>query len=234
MILEAHNLSFCYHRDAPPVLHDINLSLSSNERVGLAAPSGSGKTTLCRLLAGYERPATGEILLDGEPLYPKRRHLRSNAQGHGRGAQYAPVQMIWQHPEMAVNPRLRMRETIAEGGLIEPRVLHGLGIKSEWMNRFPGELSGGELQRFCIARSLGEQTKFLLADEITTMLDLITQAQIWSFLLDEVQMRDIGLLVVSHSEALLRHVCTRTHTLDATQSSCVTDCDATSETAQSW
>ena len=72
-----------------------------------------------------------------------------------------------------------------------------------------GELSGGELQRFCIARALGEGTKILLADEISTMLDLITQSQIWSFLLREVESRKIGLLVVSHSEALLDKICNR-------------------------
>ena len=77
------------------------------------------------------------------------------------------------------------------------------------MNRFPGELSGGELQRFCIARALGKRTRFLLADEISTMLDLITQSQIWNFLLEEVGRRRIGLVVVSHSGELLERVCTR-------------------------
>lgn len=77
------------------------------------------------------------------------------------------------------------------------------------MDRYPGELSGGELQRFCIARALGEGTEFLLADEISTMLDLITQSQIWNFLLEEVKRREIGLLVVSHSEALLDRICNR-------------------------
>ena len=87
-------------------------------------------------------------------------------------------------------------------------MIHGLGIEKEWMERYPGELSGGELQRFCIARALGEKTSFLLADEITAMLDLITQSQIWNFLLEEVRSREIGLLVVSHSEPLLQRICT--------------------------
>ena len=69
-----------------------------------------------------------------------------------------------------------------------------------------GAVSG--LQRFCIARALGEKTRFLLADEITAMLDLITQSQIWNFLLEEVKKREIGLLVVSHSEPLLERICT--------------------------
>ena len=63
--------------------------------------------------------------------------------------------------------------------------------------------------RFCIARALGRRTRFLLADEISTMLDLITQSQIWSFLMEEAERRKIGLLAVSHSMPLLESVCTR-------------------------
>lgn len=108
-----------------------------------------------------------------------------------------------------MNPRLRMRDVLREGDGVEGRIIDGLGIEKDWLNRFPAELSGGELQRFCIARALGERTRFLLADEISTMLDLITQSQIWNFLIREVEMRQIGLLVVSHSEGLLDQVCTR-------------------------
>ena len=102
-----------------------------------------------------------------------------------------------------------MREVLLEGDEVEERIVRGLGIEEDWLNRFPSELSGGELQRFCIARALGKRTKFLLADEITTMLDLITQSQIWHFLLQEVQKRGIGLLAVSHSQPLLEQICTR-------------------------
>ena len=117
--------------------------------------------------------------------------------------------MIWQHPERAVNPRLRMRDTLADGQQIEERIIRELGIEEDWMNRYPRELSGGELQRFCIARALGRDTRFLIADEISTMLDMITQSQIWNFLLKEVREREIGLIMVSHSEPLLQKVATR-------------------------
>ena len=122
---------------------------------------------------------------------------------------YCPVQMIWQHPELAVNPRLRMSTILNEGGPVEERIVRGLGIESGWLDRYPGELSGGELQRFCIARALGSGTRFLLADEITTMLDLITQSQIWQFLGEEVGRRGLGLMVVSHSQALMERLCGR-------------------------
>ena len=200
MLLEAKNISFKYGKDTRQILEDFNLSLESHERVGIIAPSGFGKTTFCKILAGYERPDFGEVLLDGKPL--------DSYKG------YCPIQMIWQHPEQVVNPRLHMRKILEEGHEIEERIIRGLGIEDDWMNRYPGELSGGELQRFCIARALGKGTKFILADEITTMLDLITQSQLWSFLIKEVQEREIGLLAVSHHMPLLENVCTRLQKLD--------------------
>ncbi len=195
MVLEAKNISFRYGKDSRQILDDFSLRLESSERVGIVAPSGFGKTTFCKVLSGYERPDNGEVLLDGKPL--------SSYQ------EYCPVQMIWQHPEQAVNPRLRMREVLKEGDEVEPYIIQGLGIEEDWKNRFPAEISGGEMQRFCIARALGKRTRFLLADEISTMLDLITQSQIWSFLVEEVERREIGLLAVSHDLPLLERVCTR-------------------------
>jgi len=195
MILEAKNVTFRYGKNDRKILENFSLSVESHERVGIIAPSGFGKTTFCKILSGYEKAQKGEIILDGKPL--------SSYKG------YCPVQMIWQHPEQAVNPRLHMRDILAEGDEIDERIIRGLGIEEDWLGRFPAELSGGELQRFCIARALGKRTKFILADEISTMLDLITQSQLWSFLIKEVQEREIGLLAVSHSMPLLEKVCTR-------------------------
>ena len=201
MILETHNLTFYYrNRKKNPIIDRFELTISPGERVGLKGPSGRGKTTLCRLLAGYERPKKGEILLDGRPV------------GEYRGA--CPVQMVWQHPETVVDPLLRLKETLAEAGDIEEQMMEKLHIEKEWLERYPAELSGGELQRFCLARALRPETKILLCDEITAMLDLVTQAQIWEFLLEEAERRKMGMLVVSHSEALLEKVCTRIITLD--------------------
>lgn len=195
MQLVAEQVSFQYQSGGKKILNQVDLCLSSHERLGLMAPSGFGKTTLCKILAGYERPDSGRVLLDGKPL----------AEYKG----YCPVQMIWQHPEQAVNPRMRMKSILEEGDGIMKYQLDGLGIEPDWLNRYPGELSGGELQRFCIARALGERTRFLIADEISTMLDLITQSQIWNFLLQELKNREIGLLAVSHSESLLDLIHTR-------------------------
>lgn len=195
MILEARNISFQYNKESRMILENFSLSVDSADRLGLVAPSGFGKTTFCKILSGYEKPDKGEILLDGRPL--------SSYRG------YCPVQMVWQHPEQSVNPRLRMKAVLAEGNQVEPRIVKELGIEADWLNRFPAEISGGEMQRFCIARALGQGTQFLLADEISTMLDLITQSQIWHFLMEETQRRNIGMVAVSHSYELLEKVCTK-------------------------
>lgn len=201
MTLEAHNLTFYYrNRKKNPIIDSFELTISPGERVGLKGPSGRGKTTLCRLLAGYERPKQGQVLLDGKPV------------SEYRGA--CPVQMVWQHPETVVDPLLKLKETMVEARGIDKRLVEKLHIEREWMERYPSELSGGELQRFCLARALRPETKILLCDEITAMLDLVTQAQIWEFLLEESRRREMGMLVVSHSEALLEKVCTRIITLD--------------------
>ncbi len=194
MMLEAQAITFGYKKGIN-ILENFQLTMGNHERVGIVAPSGIGKTTVCQILSGYIKPQQGRVLLDGQDIH--------NFKG------YCPVQMIWQHPEKSVNPRLRMQETLAEGDGIEERIIDGLGIERDWFNRFPGELSGGEMQRFCIARALGRRTQFLIADEISTMLDLITQSQIWYFLLKEVQQRRIGLIAVTHSNTLMEHIATR-------------------------
>lgn len=185
-MLEAIDLTFAYPGESP-LLNGISLAVSPGDRVHVKAPSGVGKTTLCKLLAGYERPLSGKILLDGKPL-PRR----------GR----CPVQMIGQHPEAPLDPRMRMRDSLLEAGSIDDALLERLGIRAEWMSRFPHELSGGEMQRFCIARALMAHPSYLIADEISTMLDAVTQAQIWEAVIEEVGKRSLGLVFTTHSRAL--------------------------------
>ena len=178
MRLEARNLGFCY-AGGPWILKDVNFSMEEGERVGLVGPSGYGKSTLGKTFGGISWNCEGEILLDGKPMKKKG---------------VCPVQLIYQHPEKAINPRWKMKKVLEESGMYREEVLEALGIEEEWLERYPRELSGGELQRFCVARSLFEGTHFLLADEMSTMLDVITQAQIWNLMLREVEKRKIGLL----------------------------------------
>lgn len=194
MQIEAKNISFRYNNKSPWVLENVSLRVEEGERVGLLGPSGRGKSTLVKLMAGYLKPAKGEILLDGKPLPLKG---------------VSPVQLIYQHPEKAINPRWKMKKVLQESGMYNEEIMERLGIEKDWLERYLRELSGGELQRFCVARSLFAGTRFLFADEISTMLDVITQAQIWNFLIEETEKRNIGMIVVSHNQELLKKVCTR-------------------------
>ena len=199
MRLEAKNVSFRYSKKEDWILKDVSFTVESGEHVGIDAPSGFGKSTLSLLLAGYLKPTEGEILLNGAPL-PKK------------GA--CPVQLIYQHPEKAINPRWRMKKVLEEAGMQKQEVLSSFGIEPEWLERFPRELSGGELQRFCVARSLFDGLSVLICDEISTMLDVITQAQIWNKILEEAETRGFSIVAVTHNQELARRVCTRIFDLE--------------------
>lgn len=208
--LELRKVTFSYGKKT--VMSDCSLSFASHERVALSAPSGFGKTTLCRLLAGYAAPQQGEVLLDGEPLGGVRRSgARSvrRASFAEKPAAACPVQLIGQHPEHMLDPLLRIGSSLKEAGSIDEDLLRQLGIRDEWLSRFPRELSGGELQRCCIARALRVEPRFLIADEISTMLDAVTQVQIWQVLLDYCYDREVGLVLVTHSDALMKRLATR-------------------------
>ena len=198
MQLEAKNVSFRYTRREPFVLENCSLSVQSGERLALFAPSGYGKSTLAMLLAGYLEPTAGQILLDGRPLPRKG---------------VCPVQLIYQHPERAINPRWKLKKVLEESGELQKDMLRGFGIEEAWLDRYPRELSGGELQRFCVARALMSGARFLICDEISTMLDVITQAQIWNVVLQQAQKQGMGLIAVTHNLHLARRIADRVYDL---------------------
>lgn len=192
-MLVAENVSFRYQRQSP-LLENINFSIHPGEIVGLPGPSGCGKSTLGRLLAGYHTPLTGTVSCQGKPLPTDG---------------YCPVQMIFQHAELAVNPRWRIGKILDEGNLNREELLHRLGISSSWLDRYPHELSGGELQRITLARVLNDSTRYLIADEMTASLDPNTQALIWQTVMPWARSAQAGVLAISHDRKLLGQVADR-------------------------
>ena len=202
MLLKAENIVFSYS-DGRKVLNGVDFSVSSNEIVGIVAPSGFGKSTLAKVLAGYSIPQQGTVTIDEKPISQFT---------------YSPVQLIFQHPEKAINPKWKMGKIINEAWKPPREMIDEMGIKDGWMNRWPSELSGGELQRFCVIRALSPRTKFLIADEMTTMLDVITQAQIWNVVVEHASKNNMGIVVISHEKELVEKLCSRIIFLDNSES----------------
>ncbi len=192
-IIEVQDVSFRY-QNGPWILKNVSLTIEAGERVALVGPSGYGKSTLAKIIAGYLAPAAGKVLWEGKPL-PQ--------QG------YCPIQLVYQHPEKALNPRWKMKTSLEEAGMPSEKVLKQMGIQEKWLKRWPNELSGGELQRFCLVRALGAKTRFLIADEMTTMLDPLNQAHIWRFLLQHAAEHKMGLMLITHNMYLAEQVATR-------------------------
>ena len=198
-MLEARDITFGYP-GAKPLYSGFSLQVEPGERVALQAPSGFGKTTLCRVLAGFERPQTGQVLVDGQPL-PRRG--------------VCPVQLIQQHPEQAVDPRLRMRKTLAEAGEVPQQLLDDLGIRDEWLQRYPHELSGGELQRFCIARALATQPEMLLCDEPTSALDPLTTKSMLALLTDINKKLGVTIIIITHEIGVVKQICSQVAVIES-------------------
>ena len=192
MELKATNISFKYPSAKNYLLKDVNLELDNNKIIGLIGDSGSGKSTLCKILSGYVTKYEGSVTFDGNPL-PKKG--------------FKPVQLIYQHPDKVMNPKWKMEMVLKESWNVPDEFFEEFGIQKSWLTRFPQELSGGELQRFSVLRSLNPNTKFLIADEMTTMLDAITQVQILDSVLKIVKQRKMGFLLVSHDMDLVETIC---------------------------
>ncbi|VTS40225.1 Dipeptide transport ATP-binding protein DppF (TC 3.A.1.5.2) [Streptococcus pseudoporcinus] len=198
MSLEVKKLGF-YHDKEPWLFKDINLIVEPGHILGIFGQSGCGKTSLSKVLAGFLQPKAGHILVDDMPLPQKG---------------FRPVQLIQQHPEKTMNPLWVMKKSLEEAYSPQQDLLAAFGIQEKWLNRRPSELSGGELQRFSIVRSLHPSTKYLIADEMTTMLDSITQASVWKSLLAVVKERNIGLILISHDFTMLEKICDRCYLIE--------------------
>ncbi len=189
-ILKAENISFKYNSKVD-LLKNINFQMNNNQIIGLYGDSGSGKTTFCKILSSFIKKYDGKVTINDKTI-PKG---------------YNPVQLIFQHPEKVMNPRWKMKEILEESWTPPEDTLDNFGIKKDWFGRYPSELSGGELQRFSIVRAINPKTKFIIADEISTMLDSVTQVQIWTALINECKKNNVGILAVSHDMNLLERIC---------------------------
>lgn len=192
-VLEVKNVSFRYG-NGPWILKDVSMEVEQGERVVILGPSGYGKSTLAKIIAGYLDPLSGKVLWNNHDL-------PQNC--------FCPIQLIYQHPEKALNPRWKMKKSLFEAGEPSKEVLSQVGIQEKWYDRWPNELSGGELQRFCVARVLKPETRLLIADEMTTMLDALNQAHIWNFILEYAEKHGMSIIAITHNKFLAEKLATR-------------------------
>jgi peptide/nickel transport system ATP-binding protein len=195
-MLEARDIHFGYVRGRP-VLSGVSLAMAPGEVVGLGGPSGSGKSTLGRVVAGWLRPTRGAVTIDGV------------APSGG----WSAVQYVHQSSIFSVDPRWRIGRIVEEGWEPDEVTREALGVSRAWYARYPHEVSGGELQRVTLLRALSPQTRYLVADEVTAMLDPITQADIWQVLIERCR-TGLGILAISHDAALLGRVAGRSTTIE--------------------
>ena len=208
-LLEGEHVNKTYTRGNSSVqaLIDVNFTLADGEVLGIVGESGSGKSTLLKQISGLETPDSGEIRLMGQPL-GKKRTLEN----------YRTIQMIFQDAVGSFHPRRTIKASIREsvhnlcGRSAEPD-LEGLaalvGLDPSLADRYPRNLSGGQCQRFAIARAVAVDPKILLCDEVTSALDVSSQAQVLKLLSDIVRERHMSAIFVSHDLAVVSCICDR-------------------------
>jgi peptide/nickel transport system ATP-binding protein len=216
-VLEVWDLEVVYQRaDRLPVraVAGASLSVERSEIVGLVGETGCGKSSLARAAVGLLKPAAGEVLFEGKPLVPLGRRARPRAQTR--------LQMVFQNPFSSLNPRRRVGDQLADGirlAGVKVRAqrrakivsaLERVGLPASAAARYPHEYSGGQRQRIAIARALAAEPTAIVLDEPLSALDASVQAQVANLLGGLAREFQVGMLLISHDLAIVRHVANRT------------------------
>ena len=200
------------------VLNNVSLTLKSGETVALLGRSGCGKSTLARLLVGLESPSQGNISWRGEPLAKLNRAQRK--------AFRRDIQMVFQDSISAVNPRKTVREILrepmrhllslkkAEQLARASEMLKAVDLDDSVLDKRPPQLSGGQLQRVCLARALAVEPKLLILDEAVSNLDLVLQAGVIRLLKKLQQQFGTACLFITHDLRLVERFCQRVMVMD--------------------
>ena len=194
---------------------DVSIQVNAREIVGVVGESGSGKSTLCRVIAGLQQATTGSLRYAGNDLAHKRTLADRRA-----------IQMIFQDPYTSLNPRLRigyvLDEALKVGGMPKAdrleaakELLASVGLPESVLHIRPSRLSGGQRQRVAIARALAVQPQVILADEVTSALDVSIQAVIVDLLAKATLDRGLTLVFVTHNLQVVRALCQRVVVLHA-------------------
>ena len=193
-------------------LFDVSLKVSQGTCLGILGESGSGKSTLGRVICGLLKPDTGEVKIQNVSVYASR---------NGRKNLQKRLSVVFQDYTTSANPRFRVKEIIAEGLAARERnqkirlnrleeinrLLELVGLNSSYANRYPHELSGGQLQRVCIARAVACQPEIILFDEAISSLDAHTQVQIMDLLHDLKEKLGLTYIFITHDLTSVTYLC---------------------------
>jgi peptide/nickel transport system ATP-binding protein len=195
-------------------VNDVSFDLKPREILGLVGESGSGKSTAGRVVLQLERPTSGSVRFDGTEL--------TSLPESGLKRFRRDMQIVFQDPYAALNPRMRVGDFVAE-----PLIVHGIarnrtermdrvaelfrqvGLDARFMSRYPHEFSGGQRQRINIARAIAMRPRFIVADEPITALDVSIQAQIVNLFQDLQEQLGIAYLFIAHDLSMVRYLCHR-------------------------
>jgi ABC-type glutathione transport system ATPase component len=210
-LLEVRGLSKSYGHGVL-VVDNVSFSIERGETLGLVGESGSGKSTIARMVLGLIEPTSGSVIFDGQ--------LITGASHRSLRPLRRRMQVVFQDPFAALNPRMRVRDIIAEPLVIHracprsdlrPRVaelLRAVGLDDSALARYPHEFSGGQRQRINIARALALRPELVVLDEPVSALDVSVGAQIVNLLRDLQREFSLTYLFISHSMPLVRYLAT--------------------------
>jgi peptide/nickel transport system ATP-binding protein len=194
-------------KHARRVVSGLNLQVGAGQVLGLVGESGSGKSTVARAMLGLVKPTSGTVSIGGQPL-----------QGMAAKRRARLIQMVFQDPYASLNPRMNIGAIVAEALSARPeldragraaeitRLLELVSLDPDVVRRIPRQLSGGQRQRVAIARALAASPKVIVADEITSALDVSVQAQVLNVLREVLQREQLSVLFISHSLAVVRYI----------------------------
>ncbi|MBP6125445.1 MAG: ABC transporter ATP-binding protein [Leptotrichiaceae bacterium] len=195
-------------KETKKVLNGLSFNIRKGECLGIVGESGSGKSTLGRIITGIEKPTKGSIKFNGEDIYKNKNNMIKEN-----------ISIVFQNYVASVNPRFTVSEIIKEPLIIKNKMkekdienklielIKAVGLKEEFLNRYPKELSGGQLQRVCIARAISTRPKFIMLDEAVSSLDVSTQVEILELLKKLKTKYELSYIFVTHDLLTITYIC---------------------------
>ena len=224
MLLEVKNINISFKKEnqktifgkeRQKVVKNVSLSLKKGECLGIIGESGSGKSTLGKSLIELLKPDNGNIYIEGIDIYNSTREQRKKIQ--------QMISIVFQDYTSSTNPRFLVKNIIEESLIVLEKktekkidkynkikeLLETVGLNESFMDRYPHELSGGQLQRVCIARAIATEPQFILLDEAISSLDASTQTQIMDLLKELQNKYNLSYIFITHDLPSITYMCDR-------------------------